>query len=210
MKVAVLSESSADEAAIRILIDAVRGEISQPVGALRLRSRGWPSVREILPKVLSHLHFHTDADALALVVDSNHKPPHRGTSPPGETCDPPCRMCALRVIAEQTLNQLRPVAGRSRLKLAIGLATPAIEAWYLCGIDPHVNEAAWINGLRSNQDPYTKGQLKQSVYLTDRPSLAVETRYAVESARRLAANIVSLERLFPNGFGSLVRDVRSW
>jgi hypothetical protein len=34
------------------------------------------------------------------------------------------------------------------LKIAIGLAVPAIEAWLLCGVDPHITEAAWINGLK--------------------------------------------------------------
>jgi hypothetical protein len=55
MKVAVLSESPADEAAIRIMVDRLLGQETHPVALPPLRSRGWPSVREILPSVYKAL-----------------------------------------------------------------------------------------------------------------------------------------------------------
>lgn len=94
----------------------------------------------------------------------------------------------------------------------MGLAVPAIEAWYLAGLDPHVTETAWIVGMQSRRPPFTKAKLKQDVYGTDRPSLALETECAVKQARRLAepGNLELLEKNFPGGFGALAGDVRSW
>ncbi|HZP58845.1 MAG TPA: hypothetical protein VFB27_00875, partial [Opitutaceae bacterium] len=63
MNVAVLSESPADEAALRALVEAAFGEPVRPV-TYALRARGWPSVAQVLPGVIRHLHFHTDADGL--------------------------------------------------------------------------------------------------------------------------------------------------
>ena len=54
MKIAILSESPADEAAIAVLAAAVLGgpfERVQPA----LRARGWPNVAQVLPAVIRHL-----------------------------------------------------------------------------------------------------------------------------------------------------------
>ena len=97
-----------------------------------------------------------------------------------------------------------------RFKVAVGIAVPAVEAWYRCGLDPHVTEAAWIASLPSGPFPYTTRSLKEDVYGTSRLSLELETRCATKEARRLAQNLQLLEQCFPTGFGALTRDVRSW
>ena len=97
------------------------------------------------------------------------------------------------------------------MKTAIGLAVPAIEAWYLCGLDPHVNEATWARKLEQGERiTYTRNALKRSVYRTERPTIDIMTRHAIEAATRLASDLSEIERLFPGGFGSFVRDVRNW
>lgn len=209
MRLAVLSESSADEAAIRIIIDAILGEATEPVPSLDLRSRGWPSVERILPVVIKHLHYNTDAEAFAVVVDSDdstiHQPDHEESALYLE-----CRLCRLRSIAASVLAGLTPVVNRLPLKCGIGLAVPAIEAWFLCGVDPQINEAAWVRHLQSQPLTYTRRSLKLAVYGTDRPNIETATRSAIDSANRLSDNLELLTQLFPNGFGSLARDIGNW
>jgi hypothetical protein len=210
MKVAILSESSADEAAVRILLEGLLGRETESVATPPLRTRGWPSILDVFPIVLKHLYYSTDADALVVVADSNHA----SLSPPGPegpvAIGGKCRLSPLREAAERTLRQLRPIAGRSRIRIGIGIAVLAIEAWYRCGHDPTVTEAAWLGALGSRRYPYSKNSLKQAVYGTDRPSLELETRHAIEETRRLTSNLALLEQRFPIGFGSLARDVRTW
>ena len=70
MKLAILSESPADEAAVRVLVEGV---LKEPIVRVepQLRARGWPNVAQLLPAVIRHLHFNTDADALVVTVDSD-------------------------------------------------------------------------------------------------------------------------------------------
>jgi hypothetical protein len=210
IKLAVLSESSADEAAIRILVDGLHGTATEPVEIPPLRTRGWPSALVILPTVIKHLFYQTDADALAVVVDSDRTPIHAsGHEKPGGTSNK-CRLCQVRECANLTLNQIRSRPGGRPLKVAVGLAAPCIEAWYRCGRDPHVTEANWSVALQSKQYPYDCKRLKEAVYGTDRASLETERRAAVVEAQRLAQNPAELEKWFPNGFGPFAREVRLW
>jgi hypothetical protein len=209
MKVAILSESSADEAALRLLVNALIGRESQPIDR-PLRGRGWASVFQVLPVALRHLHYQTDADAFVLTVDADASPIHEAAHDAPDGADTRCRLCRLRSEVERAQNVLRPVPGRQPVQIALGLAVPCIEAWYLCGRDPGVNEAAWINGVRAKKRPYDCRALKRRVYSTDRPSLEIETAHAEEDARRLATNLTVLEDEFPNGFGPLARAIRSW
>ena len=55
MKVALLSESLADETALRGLVAAVLRQTPKFVGP-GYRARGWPNVAQLLPAVLRHLH----------------------------------------------------------------------------------------------------------------------------------------------------------
>jgi len=208
MKLAVLSESPADEVAVRILVDGVLGKRTEPAELPRLRTRGWPSVHHVLPNVIYHLHYRTDCEGLAVVVDSNHSPLHVGQ--PSIPCgQDKCRLCLLRDAVHQTLLKLRPVPGKGPLKVAVGLAVPAIEAWYLAGKQPGISERAFAQRMETGAFP-DRNQLKREVYGTDHYSLELETRRAVEEATRLAGDLDVLQRAFPMGFGYLLAAVRSW
>lgn len=209
MKVVVLGESSADEAAVRILVNGVLDRETQDVPALPLRSRGWPYVIKVLPTVIRFLYYQTDAEALVLIADSDDSPLHQSSHDLLGSEEPRCRLCQLRRVFRET--RLNPVPGRKELKSAVGLAVPAIEAWYLCGIDPHVSEATWSRKLhQAERITYTRNALKKSVYGTERPTIEIMTRQAVAAATRLVNDLSKIERLFPGGFGSFVKDVRNW
>ena len=75
MKLAILSESPADEAALRVLVEYVLGAPFTTVHSA-LRARGWPSVEQVLPAILRYLHFQTEADGLVVVVDADDSPVH--------------------------------------------------------------------------------------------------------------------------------------
>ncbi|MCK6484229.1 MAG: hypothetical protein HUU22_13780 [Phycisphaerae bacterium] len=209
MKVAILGESSADEAVVRIFVDAILGEPTDSVERYRLRSRGWPAVLNQLPAVLHALYYQSDADALVVVVDSDSHPHDVAHDDPGPR-DDSCHLCAVRSKIDAVRARLRPVQGRGSFRAAAGLAVPALEAWLWCGQDSLVTEQNWINGLWAGEIPYTKLKLKQWVYGTDRPDLVTETTRATERARRLAENLAMLEERFPIGFGALCREVRGW
>lgn len=209
MKVAILSESPADEAALAFLVEAVLGESLQPVQS-GLRARGWPNVVQILPAVIRHLHFNTDADGLVAVVDADDSVVHTAAHEAEGYFHPLCRLCQLRAVFRRTAKKLPPARGRTRLLRGIGVAVPAIEAWYLCGRDDMVTEARWLDGQSRGQPPYTRRELKQRVYGTDRPSLPLETEQAVAAVRRHGRDLRRLEADFPGGFGLLAADLRGW
>lgn len=212
-KVAFLSESPADEAAVRVVVEGVLGE---PVEPLRpaLRARGWPSVSQVLPGVLWWLRRVPEAFGLVVVVDSDDSPLHRREHDGNETNHPDCRLCLLRRIVRRTLHTRDPRSAQrsAPLRLAIGLAVPAIEAWYLSGqpAGEAVTETAWHDGLASGRLPYTRRELKQRVYGTMRPALAAETVRAVAAMRRMRGDFRRLENDFAGGFGALLRDLKEW
>jgi hypothetical protein len=212
MKVAIYSESPADEAALRILVDALLGAPTEPIDFPWLKSRGWPSIQQNLPKVVQYLHYRTDAEGLVVVVDSNKSP--LPTQPFHNLVHKEDQSRIGRLQGELRLVRARlaSVPERPELKVTLGLAVPAIEAWYRCGVDSSVNEAAWIRALRSNEYTYDASRLKRDVYASDRPTLELARKVAVEQAQRLVGEgrLGLLEQLFPIGFGSLADAVRSW
>jgi hypothetical protein len=208
MKLAILSESPADEAALGVLVGFVLGPFARV--ETRLRARGWPSVEQVLPPIIRHLHFQTDADGLVIVVDSDDSPVHTAEHEAPNFHHPLCRICRLRAAFRRTVRNLPPARGRERVLRAVGLAVPAIEAWLLCGRDTSVTEAAWMQGQGSGRPPYTRAQLKWKVYGTERPSLPHEIRRAVQEVSRHRGDVRRLENDFPNGFGALTRDLRAW
>ena len=155
MKIALFSESPADEAALRVLVGYVLGTPYEVVPP-SLRSRGWPSVEQLLPAVVRHLHFNTDADGLVVVVDSDDSPVHAAAHEAPGFHHPFCRICRLRAAFRRTVRHLPPARGRERVLRAVGVAVPALEAWLLCGRDPTVSEAAWVDGQQNGRLPYTR------------------------------------------------------
>jgi hypothetical protein len=206
MKIALLSESPADEAALRILVTAVLGAPPQFVEP-GLRARGWPNVAQLLPAVIRHLHFNTDTDVLGVVVDADDSVVHTAAHQAEGYFHPQCRMCQLRAVFRQTTKRLRPTNGRDRVIRGVGIAVPAIEAWYLCGRDASVSEAAWLAGQAGGRPPYSRPELKQRVYGTDRPSLGHEIACALREVTRLRHDARRLENDFPC-FALLAQDLR--
>lgn len=211
MKLAVLSESPADEAAIRVLVEAILGEATEVVALDLFQYRsGWQAVLKIMPLVIRHLSFQTDADALVVSLDSDKSPIHEAAHEVSGKTEKGCRICSLREIKGTTLAQLKPRHDGSKLKVGIGLAIPQIEAWYRCGRDSTVTEAAWRVGLNSRKFPYDSNALKKAVYGTAHPNLDLEMERAIEEVQRLSLSIADLETWFPAGFGYLAQEIRSW
>jgi hypothetical protein len=208
MKLAILSESPADEMALRVLIEGVVGHPVQWVQSA-LRARGWPSVAQVMPAIIRHLHFNTDAEGIAVVVDADDSVVHTEAHDQPGYFHPHCRLCQLRAVHRQTVKKLPPARGRQRVLRAVGVAVPAIEGWYLCGRDETVTEAAWLSGQAEGRAPYTRHELKWRCYGTDRPSLPHEIDCALIDARRHARDTRRLENDFP-GFRSLAHDLRGW
>jgi hypothetical protein len=201
MRVAILSESSADESALRILVDALLGVKTTHV-AMNLESRGWPAVRNILPAISKTLQYRTGAEGLVVVVDSNH------TYLSGD--EPKNRLRDFRELVQRCQQQLKPVVGQVPLKIAVGVAAPAIEAWCLCKSNLQISEAAWEKGLAEKREPYSKQELKKQLYGSDFRSLELMTRKMTEAAQEIAKDLSALERAFPNGFGNLANELRRW
>lgn len=206
MKLAVLSESPADETALRVLLASVLNGRPRFAGP-GFRARGWPNVAQVLPAVIRHLHFNTDVRVLAVVVDADDSVVHRETHEAPGYFHPQCRLCQLRAVFRQTVKKLRPRDGQPGVLRGVGVAAPAIEAWYLCGRDPAVTEAAWREGVDAGRPPYSRADLKQRVYGTDRPSLSHEITCALREVDRLRSDPRRLEHDFP-GFGVLAADLR--
>ena len=118
MKIAVVSESPADEAAIKILVDAILGQETELVSAARLRPGGWPQVLQLLPSILKALHYYTDAEGIAVVVDSDSSPVYLPNHPTDLNCHSECRLC-LSVVNRQVYHSQQcspfPIEIRSKL-----------------------------------------------------------------------------------------------
>lgn len=203
MRVAILSESSADESALRILVDAVLGIKTTIPEMVPLQTRGWHAVRNTLSAIANNLHYRTDADGLVVVVDSNHTYLSKA--------DPKNRLHEFQGLAQRCRESFRPLpGGRIPLKIAVGVAAPAIEAWWLCQSHPHISELAWEKGLEAKRDPYSKQELKRQLYGSEFYPLEVMTRKMTEAAHAISSDLTSLERAFPHGFGSLAKELRRW
>jgi hypothetical protein len=199
MRVAILSESPADEAALRILVDAVLGTPSIRVEPVVARRSGVSGVYSTLGAIIRSLHFRASADGLVVVVDSDYD---SITGVNGRNC-----LKELRDNVGAALRTLKPIHANPPLRVAVGIAVPAIEAWLLCKDCFDVTEAAWENGLVTGKHPYTKPELKRRLYGTDKPQ-RMENMIAMTS--RVAADVRTLEQRFPKGFGSLANDLRNW
>jgi hypothetical protein len=216
MKLAIFSESTADESAIRILVEALLGKQTQQIDLSLRRRAGCSYVFDNISSVIRSLHYATDTEGLVVVVDSDSTPLHTEEHEKPDAANLKCRVCRLENRILEVQKNLAPVANRNPLKVAIGLAVPAIEAWYLCGNDAQCTEAI----LTKRKDAGTfslKKEMKRKVYNPDvtlqafqLPSLSIQTEFAIAEAKRLADDINQLKTFFPNGFGKLVRDIANW
>lgn len=198
MRVAILSESPADEAALRILVDAVLGSPSIKVEPPVARRAGVSGVHDTLGAVIRSLHFQASADGLVVVVDSDYG---SITGVNGQD-----RLRELRDNANAVLRNLKPMHATPPLRVAVGIAVPAIEAWLLCRDHSDVTEAAWEHGLATDKYPYTKLELKRRLY----PLTGQRMEKLLTVSNRAAADIRTIEQRFPSGFGSLAKELRDW
>ena len=176
-----------------------------------LQGHGIGGVMRGLDGVFRGVHFNSDAEGLVIVVDSDDEDLHELDHDFASGKSGSCRLCKCQNIidrARKQFNKARPHG--QELKVAIGLAVPAIEAWYLVGKDPQVGEASWKASLASGRRAFTRPQLKKLVYRTDRPSLEHSTEHAVNEARRIISDTSAIEAAFPAGFGTMAREIRSW
>ena len=213
MKIAIFSEFTTDENVLKILVEGIIGEEIEIVPyPNKLQSRGSGVPRDV-PAVLSSVYYNTEAEFLIIVRDSDDTPIHKKDhDEPNNKEIEKCRFCELHKIVESALEHLTHKQGKENFKVAIGVAVPAIEAWLLCGVNPHASEATWINkqkekgfNLYSNRK-----KLKAALYGSNISSDKTKVERGMESAKRLAQNIEQLETFFPDGFGSLANEVRSW
>jgi hypothetical protein len=213
MKVAIFSESSTDEASLKILIEGILGEeIEEIPYPNHLRSRGSGVPRDV-PFVLRGVYYNTEAEFLITVRDSDDSPIHKKEHlEPDNREAEKCRLCDLRHKVESALENLTPMVGKENFKVAVGVAVPAIEAWLLCGKNPAASEATWINkqkekGFNTYND---RKELKIELYGAAITSREIMIERGTEAAQRLAEDINQLEQLFPEGFGGLSSEVRGW
>jgi len=210
MKIVFFGESPADEAALRVFTEGILGEPPEPVVGMNLEGHGVTGVLRALSGIFRGVYYHSDAEGLVVAVDGDdtemHDPNH--DSPAGSSEN--CRLCQIRKIIVQARKYLTVCPNRGELRVAIGVAVPAIEAWYLVGREHQVGEAAWRVGVEANQRPFTRLELKELMYGTTRPSLEQEKECAVREARRLIGNIGIIETAFPMGFGLMAAEIRSW
>src|SRR5690606_24079199 len=99
-------------------------------------------------------------DGLVVVVDADDSVVHTAAHEAPNYHHPLCRLCQLRAVFRRTTKNLPAARGRTRVLRGVGVAVPAIEAWYLCGRDPAVTEQAWLDGQARGLAPYTRRELK--------------------------------------------------
>jgi hypothetical protein len=209
MRIGYYCESPADQAAMMVFTEGLLGAPPEPIN-LDLEAHSVPAFFVALDGVFRGVHYNSDAEALIFVVDCDDTEVHGAAhDAPGGAAEG-CRLCRVRKIIARARTQLKPRRGLPELRVATGLAVPAIEAWYLVGKNHQVGEAAWGVGLRAGRPPFTRAKLKELVYGTDRPSLEHETECAVAEARRIVGNLEAIESAFPDGFGPMAREIRSW
>jgi hypothetical protein len=211
MKVAIVSESPADQAAISQLASAAVGVAFEAV-PVAIRHGGWTTVLQTLGSIIPAVYYQTDAEGLVIVVDSDDSPLHDNQHDPTDPANAKCRICGIGQALTKAISRLRARPMPQELKFAVGLAVPSMEAWLLCGDDHSVCEAAWANARRQNTIPYTRLNLKHRLYGTERPSLEQQTATMRQHSERIvnSGQLQLLEQLFPLGFGMLAQQLREW
>lgn len=211
MKVTIFSESPNDEAALRILVEAILGEkIEEVPRQYQLRGRGVDSLLEFTPVIIRSAYYQTESEAIVIVCDSDDEPVHNSTHEEENNKESQnCRLCILRRKVSETLAELNPQSHREMIKTAIGVAVPSIEAWLLCGTKSDISEDAWKRKLAGETVRYDRTSLKRKIY-GDRPFKQRRIETSKSEATRISQNLELLEEKFPEGFGNLIREIKSW
>jgi hypothetical protein len=209
MRIGFYCESPADQAAMAVFAEGMLGAPPEPIN-IDLEARPQPAFFTVLDGAFRGVHYNSDAEGLVIVSDCDDADLHNSAHDESGVDSGSCRLCKARKIIDKARRQLKPRQGQPPLKVAIGLAVPAIEAWYLCGKHHQVGEASWLMRLSFNQPSFNRRQLKTLAYGTDRPSLEQETECAIREARRIIGNLKTIEDAFPIGFGLMAKEIRSW
>ena len=114
MKISVLSESSADESAVKILLDGILGIETELVAyPNELRTGGWPKVRNTLPAIYRAIYYYQpEVEAFAFVIDSDATLVHKRDHEKAGKSEEKCRLCECRSIIERLRQSLSPMPGR--------------------------------------------------------------------------------------------------
>jgi hypothetical protein len=206
---AVLTEAPTDDAVAFEIVAALRAEPIRLVEEIAPRVRGWPGVQNQLPGFIRRLYYHTEADALAVLVDADLTVVHSA----GHTADAPvrdCRLCELQVVARESLARLAPVSGRRPLRIAIGVPVPALEAWLLAGRDGRASEAAWAQARGDRRYWHLKGALKDAAYGGRHLAEVVMAERARTLIRITLRDGDVLRQSFPGGFGPFADAIVGW
>jgi hypothetical protein len=209
MRIGFYGESPADQAAMGVFTEGIIGEPPERI-SMDLAADGVGRVLSTLRDVLIAVHYNSDAEGLVVVVDADDTDLHDSTHDFMSAENDGCRLCKCLKIIAKARNRVKPRQGRPELQIAVGLAVPSIEAWYLAGKNHQVGEAAWKTGLASGRLPFTRPQLKELVYGTNRPSIELETERATAEARRIIADMKAIESASPAGFGLMAEQIRTW
>lgn len=205
MRIAILSESPSDEAALGILVEGLLGV---PIDVVSRPERGWSAVSRAIGPVLKELHYRRTADALVISADSDNTAVHNAehaTSPLSS-----CRYCGFCEAIRTAQSQLRPV-GLPEIQVALAIPTPCIEAWYLYSLDKSLTEAGWIEKVRRGVKSSTEGpRLKRDAYGASPVTEDHRLEVAMHHANRIRDRFGELELAFPNSFGLFASDVRRW
>ena len=209
MKIGILSESKVDEAAYKILVESVLGH---PVDLFKdyQKRGGWSQAKKLIRPVIIDLHY-SGADGFVFVADSDSTLPHTSDHDANADGDAYCRLCVVKTLADSALTALPARAGQPPLKIAVGMATPAIEAWLLSGIDRHCTETRFrddhSNGRLTRQ---TRLDLKKQKYGSLQAGRDIRMQCTLENANRIAGDLEGLERRFQFRFGHLRNDLAQW
>ena len=209
MKIGILSESDIDEAAYKILVESILGH---PVDLFKdYRKRGgWNGARNLVRPIIRDLH-RSGADGFVFVGDSDSTPPHAASHDRLDEAPQDCRLCEIRRLARSSIESLPARSGQPQLKVAVGMATPAIEAWLLSGLEPNRTEA-WFRQEQSlgRLSGQTRRNLKIRKYGSLEASADIKMQRTLENAQRIASDLDGLQDRFQFGFGHLRNDLAQW
>lgn len=210
MKIGILSEWDTDEAAYKILVESILERPVEIVKSYRKRAGGWGPAKALIGTMIRQLNS-AGADGFVFVGDSDSTPPHAASHDELPNGSPGCRLCEIRQIVATATQELRERSGQPRLKIAVGMATPAIEAWLLSGLEPNRTEA-WFRQEQSlgRLSGQTRRDLKINKYGSLEASADIKMQRTLENAHRIAGDLDGLERRFQFGFGHLRSDLTQW